>query len=187
MLTETSIDGQPINREIWLETICDHIRRLREEGVPMLGLIWWPMLDQIDWDGALTHRVGKIHQVGLFKLNRNKDGTLERHATPLVKQYKSLVADGEARIGKLEQISVPSFEAEDEQLPPVGEWIQPPMDVDSLTTLLKNSNLTVTEKKEAAGEPAAKSNGNGDSHAKGKNGNGDSALLDRSRGAAHSA
>ena len=36
----------------------------------MLGLIWWPMLDQIDWDGALTHRIGKIHQVGLFNLKR---------------------------------------------------------------------------------------------------------------------
>ena len=30
----------------------------------MLGLIWWPLLDQIDWDGAMTHRIGKIHEVG---------------------------------------------------------------------------------------------------------------------------
>ena len=56
MLTETSVEGKPINREIWLESNVDHIRRLREDGIPMLGLIWWPMLDQIDWDGAMTHR-----------------------------------------------------------------------------------------------------------------------------------
>ena len=86
MLTETSIDGQPINREIWLDNTIEHIRRLREEGVPMLGLIWWPLLDQIDWDGAMTHRIGKIHQVGLFKLNRQPDGTLQRARTPLVER-----------------------------------------------------------------------------------------------------
>ena len=78
MLTETSIEGQAINREIWLETNVEHIRRLREEGVPMLGLIWWPMIDQVDWDGALTHRIGKIHEVGLFNLKRQPDGTLAR-------------------------------------------------------------------------------------------------------------
>src|SRR5918993_325837 len=101
MLTETSIEGQPINREIWLETNIDHIRRLREEGVPVLGLVWWPMIDQLDWDGALTHRVGKIHNVGLWKL---------------------------------EQINYPSREAEEEQLPPVGEWIQPTLTADVQST-----------------------------------------------------
>jgi beta-glucosidase/6-phospho-beta-glucosidase/beta-galactosidase/glycosyltransferase involved in cell wall biosynthesis len=125
MLTETSIEGQPINREIWLETSIDHIRKLRDEGIPMLGLIWWPMLDQIDWDGALTHRIGKVHEVGLFNLQRQKDGTLARVATPLVKQFREAVAAGEERIGRLERIVEPSLEAEAEQLPPIGEWIQP--------------------------------------------------------------
>jgi len=74
MLTETSIDGQTINREIWLENTVEHIRRLRDDGVPMLGMIWWPMLDQVDWDGALTHRIGKIHEVGLWNLKRQKTG-----------------------------------------------------------------------------------------------------------------
>ncbi|HLL89157.1 MAG TPA: family 1 glycosylhydrolase [Tepidisphaeraceae bacterium] len=122
MLTETSIEGQPINREIWLEDTVDHIRRLREEGIPMLGYIWWPMLDQLDWDGAMTHRIGKLHEVGLFKLTRQKDGTLTRKATPLVDQFKEIVAAGEERVGKLEQIAFPAG-ANDEQLPPLGEWI----------------------------------------------------------------
>ncbi len=101
MLTETSVDGQPINREIWLENTIDAIRRLRDEGIPMLGLIWWPLLDQMDWDGAMTHRIGKIHQVGLFSLHRQPDGALQRRATPLVQQFKDAAAAGEARIGKL--------------------------------------------------------------------------------------
>src|SRR5439155_19219948 len=118
MLTETSVEGQPINREIWLDQCIDDIRRLRGEGVPMVGLIWWPMLDQIDWDGALTHRIGKVHQVGLYTLVREKDGTLKRQATPLVQQFREAVAAGEERVGKLEKLSLP-VESEDEQLPPL--------------------------------------------------------------------
>src|SRR4051812_30370624 len=128
MLTETSIEGKPINREIWLETCITDIKRLREEGVPMLGLVWWPMIDQLDWDGALTHRIGKIHEVGLFNLKRKQDGTLTRHASPLVKLFKQFAATGEESVGKLDQINYPSIEANEEQLPPIGEWIQPTME-----------------------------------------------------------
>ena len=124
MLTETSVDGKPINRDIWLTTIVDHIRRLREEGVPMLGLVWWPMIDQLDWDGALTHRIGKIHQVGLFSLTRQTDGSLTRSATPLVKQLRSLIEEGEGSVGKLDKIVYPAG-VDDEQLPPLGEWTTP--------------------------------------------------------------
>ena len=125
MLTETSIEGQPINREIWLEQNVEHIKRLREEGVPMLGLIWWPMLDQIDWDGAMTHRINKLHEVGLFKLTRQPDGTLVRSATPLIDLFRKLADQGDEAVGTLAEINYPSFEAEDEQLPPIGQWIQP--------------------------------------------------------------
>jgi beta-glucosidase/6-phospho-beta-glucosidase/beta-galactosidase len=125
MVTETSIEGQAINREIWLETMVDHARRLREEGIPLLGLVWWPLIDQIDWDGALTHRIGKIHEVGLYNLRRESDGTLTRTATPLVKLFHDFASRGEAAVGSLETINYPSLEAEDEQLPPIGEWIQP--------------------------------------------------------------
>jgi beta-glucosidase/6-phospho-beta-glucosidase/beta-galactosidase len=134
MLSETSIEGQPINREIWLDTNIDHIRRLREEGVPVLGLVWWPMIDQLDWDGALTHRVGKIHNVGLWKLERQPDGTLKRVATPLIEQFRKAVEGGEEAVGKLERINYPSREAEEEQLPPIGEWIQPTLTADVQTT-----------------------------------------------------
>src|SRR4051794_18905119 len=91
----------------------------------MLGLFWWPAFDQVDWDGALTHRIGKVHEVGLFNLKRQQDGTLARQATPLVKLFRSYVERGEETVGKLGQINYPSREAEDEQLPPIGEWIQP--------------------------------------------------------------
>jgi beta-glucosidase/6-phospho-beta-glucosidase/beta-galactosidase/glycosyltransferase involved in cell wall biosynthesis len=147
MLTETSVEGQAINREIWLDHTIEDIRRLRGEGVPMLGLIWWPMLDQIDWDGALTHRIGKVHEVGLWTLRREKDGTLRRELTPLVKQFAEIITSGEERVGKLEMIALP-VESEDEQLPPV-----------EFTGSREQIDMVSLEVKPAA----AKSNGNGHS------------------------
>jgi glycosyltransferase involved in cell wall biosynthesis len=108
MLTETSIEGAPINREIWLETTLDDVRRLREEGVPMLGYIWWPLIDQLDWDGALTHRIGKIHQVGLFSLEKQADGTLARNASSLVSLFRQAVDAGTKRIGELSFLAIPT-------------------------------------------------------------------------------
>ncbi|HEV7299386.1 MAG TPA: family 1 glycosylhydrolase [Tepidisphaeraceae bacterium] len=158
MLTETSIEGQPINREIWLETNIDHIRRLREDGVPMLGLVWWPMIDQVDWDGALTHRVGKIHEVGLFNIKKTADGTMNRVASPLVAMFKEFATSGDEKIAKLGEINYPSPEADDEQLPPIGEWIQPTMAVtaEAPTTPAKSGGSAIADPVPgAAAEPAA--------------------------------
>jgi beta-glucosidase/6-phospho-beta-glucosidase/beta-galactosidase/glycosyltransferase involved in cell wall biosynthesis len=116
MLTETSADGHPINREIWLEQTIDDCRRLREDGIPMNGYFWWPMIDQIDWDGALTHRVGKIHDVGIYNLKRQSDGTLARHATPLVKQFAAMVRGGDESVGVLGNLLLPVPD-EDQGLP----------------------------------------------------------------------
>jgi beta-glucosidase/6-phospho-beta-glucosidase/beta-galactosidase len=165
MLTETSVDGKPINREIWLDTTLDHIRRLREEGVPMLGMIWWPMIDQLDWDGALTHRIGKIHQVGLYTLNRLKDGSLQRLSTQLVGQFKDAMAAGEARVGKLEVVAMPAG-VEDEQLPPLGEWATP-----TQFEVLPLSDAVELQPGSRIAPGDAKTGGNGNGHGK-SNGNG---------------
>src|SRR3954453_9026722 len=89
----------------------------------MLGLIWWPMVDQLDWDGALTHRVGKIHEVGLFNLRRQSDGSLTRHATPLVAQYAKLAAAGDGQVGELGEIAYPVLE--EDQGPPIAVQAAP--------------------------------------------------------------
>jgi beta-glucosidase/6-phospho-beta-glucosidase/beta-galactosidase/glycosyltransferase involved in cell wall biosynthesis len=149
MLTETSIDGKPINREIWLDRTIDDIRQLREEGVPMLGLIWWPLLDQLDWDGAMTHRIGKIHEVGLFNLHRQPDGVLKRSTTPLIRAFKSAMASGEERIGKLEKI-VYSTETDEGQvaLSTSESWDELE---GTVTTTAKSNEQTVNTADHAAG------------------------------------
>lgn len=162
MVTETSVDGPPISREVWLGNMVSQIRQLREEGIPMTGLIWWPAFDQIDWDGALTHRIGKIHKVGVFSLQKQSDGTYKRLPTPLVDFLKDLSTGGNAEVGELGELAVP-VDQDDPQLPPLyteaTQW---------------NQTGTTAAVAPAPAAPAAKSNGNGHSNG---NGNGHAATV----------
>ncbi|HSI34550.1 MAG: family 1 glycosylhydrolase [Phycisphaerae bacterium] len=161
MLTETSIEGQPINREIWLEQTVEDCKRLREEGVPMTGYFWWPMVDQVDWDGALTHRVGKIHEVGLFNLKRQADGTLARQASPLVKQYARFAAGGLEQVGALAELAVPADEGD--QGPPIG--IEFPNMQATVAGMGQGLGFDTPTGPTLVELPSAKSNGNGNGHA----------------------
>src|SRR6185436_21184382 len=73
---------------------------------------------QVDWDGALTHRIGKVHEVGLFTLRRQADGVLKRVETPLVKQFAKVAGAGLEKVGELGEVSRPA-DVED-QGPPIG-------------------------------------------------------------------
>ncbi|MGZ4973856.1 MAG: family 1 glycosylhydrolase, partial [Limisphaerales bacterium] len=86
MLTETSFYGDECERLQWLDqTVCD-VQRLRSEGIPMIGYTWWPLVDHIDWDGAMLHQIGRIHNVGIYRLQREDSGELTRHSTALTQQ-----------------------------------------------------------------------------------------------------
>jgi len=122
LVTETSIEGKPINREIWLDRIVEEAKSLRADGVPLVGIIWWPLFDHLDWDGAMTHRIGKLHEVGLYKLARQGDGSLRRIRTPLATAFAALAAGGDAAVGSLETVAVPAPQSLDE-LPPLADFI----------------------------------------------------------------
>ena len=158
MLTETSADGHAINREIWLEDTVNDCRRLREEGIPMLGYFWWPMVDQLDWDGALTHRVGKIHEVGIFALKRQSDGTLTRHATPLAKQFGAVVSQQDGAIGPMASIAIPADE--EDQGPPIGIEM-PAGEMLGRPTLVEMPVTTARSNGKAGANSDGNGNGNG--------------------------
>jgi beta-glucosidase/6-phospho-beta-glucosidase/beta-galactosidase/glycosyltransferase involved in cell wall biosynthesis len=101
MLTETSCCGDDERRQEWLDFTVHDVRRFRKEGIPILGHTWWPLLDHMDWDGALLHQIGKIHRVGIYEIQRQPSGELRRNATSLVGSYAKLVAGGEESAGAL--------------------------------------------------------------------------------------
>ncbi|MEO6181585.1 MAG: family 1 glycosylhydrolase [Verrucomicrobiota bacterium] len=101
MITETSCCGDDARRAEWLDfTICD-IRKLREEGISVIGYTWWPLVDHLDWDGALLHQIGKIHRVGIYSLERKPTGELRRVPTSLVNSYRELTVRGDEAAGVL--------------------------------------------------------------------------------------
>jgi beta-glucosidase/6-phospho-beta-glucosidase/beta-galactosidase len=99
MITETSFNGTDKERREWLEFTVSSVRRLREEGIPLIGYTWWPVVDHLDWDGALLHQVGHIHPVGIYRLERQANGKLLRVPTPLRDAYRALIAGGQASVG----------------------------------------------------------------------------------------
>ena len=127
IITECSINGTIEQRAKWLSEAATSIRDIRAEGLPLVGFIWFPVLDLIDW----VYRSGRpfeeyisrqgpkqlnpdqianfirymrfsslenlpleafIAPMGLYTLKMGFDGTFDRIETPLVDQFRTVVA-----------------------------------------------------------------------------------------------
>lgn len=101
IIGETSVTGSEEDRGCWLDYTLFEVRRLREEGIPVIGYTWWPVIDHLDWDGALLHRTGHIHPVGIYRLERASGGKLRRVATSLRDAYRELIKRGDEPVGAI--------------------------------------------------------------------------------------
>ena len=99
MITETSAAGSDAEKLAWLERCVEDVRRLRADGFPCIGFTWWPLLDHLDWDGAMLHQTGHIHPVGIYSLRRTAEGELVREPTGLADRYRALAQGGDAAVG----------------------------------------------------------------------------------------
>lgn len=98
MLTETDYCGLNEHKSLYLEYSVQEIRRLRAEGVPVVGYTWWPALDHLNWDKALKER-GHIHPVGLWRLEPQYDGTLKRIENGAAAVFRDLIASPVTSVG----------------------------------------------------------------------------------------
>ncbi|MBW3624052.1 MAG: family 1 glycosylhydrolase [Armatimonadetes bacterium] len=57
--------------ERWLWKTWSNIQRLRKDGVPLCGMTWYSLTDQVDWDTALREDNGNVNPLGLYDLDRN--------------------------------------------------------------------------------------------------------------------
>jgi beta-glucosidase len=111
LVSETAVEGNDEHRTAWLGAVVGLIHELRREGVPVVGLVWWPLFDFVDWSWATGDQVieefysvidGKIspifppqrgagidayfRRMGLWKLVA--DGpSIQRVATPAAEAY----------------------------------------------------------------------------------------------------
>jgi beta-glucosidase len=69
MHTETNAHEPEAVR--WLWKTWTNIQQLRRDGVPLCGMTWYSLTDQIDWDVALREKNNRVNPLGLFDLDRN--------------------------------------------------------------------------------------------------------------------
>lgn len=82
MHTETNVlDAEHAPRWLWKEFF--NVRYLREQGVPVLGFTWYSLIDQVDWDSALTKDLGMVNPLGLYDL--------QRRPRPVAAAYRELI------------------------------------------------------------------------------------------------
>src|SRR5436305_234867 len=102
MVTETSAKGALDVRSRWLATSVAAIRRLREEGVPVLGYTCFPLFTMIDWRYRFGKRPPADSRLNLGLYTLAPEGAERRwQATPLVEQFRSYAADPAASVGAL--------------------------------------------------------------------------------------
>lgn len=96
MITETSTDGSNEQRLAWLDESVALARRLRDEGVPLVGYTWWPLFDVIEWQyrEALTPVEQHVIPMGLYNLEPDSVGRFQRVHTPAVDRFHSLAVAG---------------------------------------------------------------------------------------------
>jgi beta-glucosidase/6-phospho-beta-glucosidase/beta-galactosidase len=67
----------------WLYRQWANLHRLKQDGVPIVGFTWYSLTHQMDWDTALREDNGRVHEVGLYDLDRN--------ITPAGNAFKKLI------------------------------------------------------------------------------------------------
>ena len=78
------------------------VKRVRSSGIPLVGYTWWPLFALVTW----AYRQGVnppeyyLKQMGLWDLKDTERQRLERVATPLVNQYREIVARGVETFGE---------------------------------------------------------------------------------------
>jgi beta-glucosidase/6-phospho-beta-glucosidase/beta-galactosidase len=57
LVSETAVEGDDAHRVSWLNAVVALIEALRRDGVPIAGLVWWPLFDFVDWSFATGEQV----------------------------------------------------------------------------------------------------------------------------------
>jgi beta-glucosidase/6-phospho-beta-glucosidase/beta-galactosidase len=115
ILSETSFFGTSEEKVRWLEDSCSVIKKLRSQGIPIIGYNWWFMIDCIGWDYKWGQRdaqeyIGFLHPYerkgprkggGLYRLEPDFDGSLKRIKQPIVDTYRTYINNAKSRVGIL--------------------------------------------------------------------------------------
>jgi beta-glucosidase/6-phospho-beta-glucosidase/beta-galactosidase len=94
LVTETSVYGSRRARRRWLEEVVASSDRLRVDGVPLLGITWFPAFSLFSWDYRRGQRAPEAYlsHMGLWDLVPDETGDLLRVPTGLDARFRELAA-----------------------------------------------------------------------------------------------
>lgn len=101
MITETSAVGSDEVRSRWLQQSLAVVKKLRSEGVPILGYTWFPLFTMVDWRYRFASDPIENYylELGLYRLNRER-ARPRWLPSQLVEQFKKFVDDPKQSIGE---------------------------------------------------------------------------------------
>jgi len=68
IFAETGAPGEDAVKIAWLDRLVREVRLARGEGVPVIGITWWGLIDQVDWGSGLRRFRHEIDPTGIYRL-----------------------------------------------------------------------------------------------------------------------
>lgn len=92
-LTETGYTGTIEERISWMRRSVSAVDELRHEGVDVIGYTWWCITDMVEWTYRYGHGTPMDYRLrmGLWSLEEDAGGVLQRVHTPVADAFESLV------------------------------------------------------------------------------------------------
>jgi beta-glucosidase/6-phospho-beta-glucosidase/beta-galactosidase len=118
IFAETGAPGDDERKTWWLHRLVEQAREVRAEGVPLVGITWWGLLDQVDWGNNLRRFRYDIDPTGLYRLEWRDgvgppEGRLERVPTETLGVWKQYAASPLTEsVGELAETVWPLGQAE---------------------------------------------------------------------------
>jgi beta-glucosidase/6-phospho-beta-glucosidase/beta-galactosidase len=110
MITETSAKRSLATKRQWLDASLAAVRRLRQQGVPVIGYTWFPLFTMIDWKYRTgdKHRNEYLIELGLYESQVEPDTSLRYVPTPLVEVFRGYTRQPELVAGDLQTVGDPA-------------------------------------------------------------------------------
>ena len=93
MVTETSVRGRVGDRLSWLRAVDRMAARLRADGMPLVGVTWFPAFSLVSWDYRRGRRPPEAYlaHYGLWDLEPDAQGTLVRRRTRVADAFEATI------------------------------------------------------------------------------------------------